>query len=198
MSFWDSFVTLLGLGELCLLALFHFGLLARFGGCQVLVVLLIWLLLELVLCGRLLLMVVVGKFSGLVLLVRDRKEFDLPERTLHTSQLLQFNAIMCGWFASVSIPDHRRRRLDQDGEYILAQVRRVFLVIRPNTILHFAPYLSTHFFPCLNSIFKNGSFLSVVALVSVTLFSFESLLPPRKKRSIGTDALLLLPADYDN
>ena len=45
----------------------------------------------------------------------------------------------------------------------------VFLVIRPNPILHFAPFLSTHFFPCLNPIFKNGSFLSVVALVFVTL-----------------------------
>ena len=40
----------------------------------------------------------------------------------------------------------------------------VFSVIRPNPILHFAPFLSTHFFPCLNPIFKNGSFLSVVAL----------------------------------
>ena len=45
----------------------------------------------------------------------------------------------------------------------------VFLVLRPNPILHFAPFLPTDFFPCLNPIFKNGSFLSVVALVSVTL-----------------------------
>ena len=34
--------------------------------------------------------------------------------------------------------------------------------MRPNPILHFAPFLSTDFFPCLNPIFKNGSFLSVV------------------------------------
>ena len=40
----------------------------------------------------------------------------------------------------------------------------VFSVIRPNPILHFAPILSTHFFACLNPKFKNGSFLSVVAL----------------------------------
>ena len=37
-------------------------------------------------------------------------------------------------------------------------------------MLHCAPFLSTHFFPCLNPICKNGSFLSVVALVSVTHF----------------------------
>ena len=41
----------------------------------------------------------------------------------------------------------------------------VFLVIRPNPMLHFAPFLSTHFFPCLNTTFKNGSFLSVVTFV---------------------------------
>ena len=45
-----------------------------------------------------------------------------------------------------------------------AQLRRVFLVIRPNPMLHFAPFVSTHFFPCLNPTFKNLSFLSVVAL----------------------------------
>ena len=31
-------------------------------------------------------------------------------------------------------------------------------------ILHFAPFLSTHFLPCLNPMLKNGSFLYVVAL----------------------------------
>ena len=35
----------------------------------------------------------------------------------------------------------------------------------PDTTLHFAPFLSTHFFPCL---IQNGPFLSVVALVSMT------------------------------
>ena len=35
---------------------------------------------------------------------------------------------------------------------------RVFLVIRPNPILHFALFLSTHFSPCLNPVFKNGLF----------------------------------------
>ena len=57
-----------------------------------------------------------------------------------------------------------------------------FLVTRPNPILHFAPFLSTHFFPCLNSIFKNGSFLSVVALVSVTLLDSNPR-PSAEKRS---------------
>ena len=57
----------------------------------------------------------------------------------------------------------------------------VFLVIRPNPMLHFAPFLSTHFFPCLNPI-KNGSFLSVVALVSVTLLDSNPH-PSAEKRS---------------
>ena len=56
----------------------------------------------------------------------------------------------------------------------------VFLVIRPNPILHFAPFLSTHFFPCLNPILKNGSFLSVVALVSVTLLDSNPRLSAEK------------------
>ena len=42
------------------------------------------------------------------------------------------------------------------------------------------PFLSTHFFPCLNPTFKNGSFLSVVALVSVTLL--DSNPPPHRKK----------------
>ena len=82
MSFWDSFVILLDLGVLYLLALFSsrivlLGLLAGppLGGCLFLVMLLIWLLLMLVLCGRLLLMVLVRRFTGLVVLVLDRKEF---------------------------------------------------------------------------------------------------------------------------
>ena len=59
-----------------------------------------------------------------------------------------------------------------------------YLVIRPNTILHFAHFLSTHFFPGLNSTHKNGSFLSVVALVSVTLLGSKISAPPRKKDRI--------------
>ena len=60
--------------------------------------------------------------------------------------------------------------------------QRVFLVIRPNPMLHFAPFLSTHFFPRLNTIFKNGSFLSIVALVSVTLLDSNPR-PSAEKRS---------------
>ena len=62
------------------------------------------------------------------------------------------------------------------------QTQRVFLVIRPNPIMHFAEFLSTHFFPCWNPIFKNGSFLSVVALVSVTLLDSNPR-PSSEKRS---------------
>ena len=89
MSFWDSFVILLCLGELCLLVLFPFGIVLLvllagppLGGCQFLVVLLIWLLLVLVLCGRLLLMVV---------LVQDGKGFDLTDKPLLTSRVSWFN-----------------------------------------------------------------------------------------------------------
>ena len=66
-----------------------------------------------------------------------------------------------------------------------------FFVIHPNPILHFAPFLSTHFFPCLNPIFKNGSFLSVVALVSV-IFRFESPLL-RGKKILARTATIELP-----
>ena len=98
MSIWVSFDILLGLGELCLLALFPFGIAPlgllpgpSLGGCQFLVVLLIWLLLVLVLCGRSLLMVFVRRFTGLVVLVRDGKDFDLTENPLHTSRVSEFN-----------------------------------------------------------------------------------------------------------
>ena len=138
MVFWVSSVIHLGLGELCLLALFLFGivllvLLVRppLGGYQFLVVLLIWLLLVLVLCRRLSLIVVVGRFSGLVVLVQDGKEFDLTEQPLHTSLVSLFNlSHVCGkdcimWgFEMFFIPGHKRRRRDQDDEeYIPAQVR---------------------------------------------------------------------------
>ena len=69
----------------------------------------------------------------------------------------------------------------------------VFWVIRPNTILHFAPFLSTHFFPWLNPMFKNGSFLSVVAHT----FRFESSPSPWKKDRFG-HRLPPSPADHDN
>ena len=52
----------------------------------------------------------------------------------------------------------------------------------PEPHIAFCPILSTHFFPCLNPIFKNGSFLSVVALVSVTLLD-SKLRPSADKRS---------------
>ena len=61
----------------------------------------------------------------------------------------------------------------------------VFLVTRPNPMLHFAPFLSTHFFPCLNPIFKNGSFLSVVALVSVTLLDSNPRLSAEKRSNLA-------------
>ena len=52
--------------------------------------------------------------------------------------------------------------------------------------------------PCLNPIFKNGSFLSVVALVSVTLLVSNPSPHPGKKIDFGTDSLLLPLADCDN
>ena len=54
----------------------------------------------------------------------------------------------------------------------------------PEPHIAFLPlFLSTHFFPCLFTIFKNGSFLSVVALVSVTLLDSNPR-PSAEKRSI--------------
>ena len=69
----------------------------------------------------------------------------------------------------------------------------VFLVVRPNPMLHFAPFFSTHFFLCLNLPFKNGSFLSVIALVSVTLLVSNPSLLTGKKIDFGTDSLLQSP-----
>ena len=65
----------------------------------------------------------------------------------------------------------------------VSKEERVFFVARPNPMLHFAPFLSTHFFPCLNPMFKNGSFLSVCDTLK-----FES--PPLrgKKIEFGTDS----------
>ena len=65
---------------------------------------------------------------------------------------------------------------------VIKESTGVFLVIRPNPMLHFAPFLSTHFFPCLNPIFKNGSFLYGVVLVSVTLLDSNPR-PSAEKRS---------------
>ena len=67
---WDEllglFVILLGLGVLCLLALFHFGIVLlgllagpQLGGCRILDMLLIWLLLMMVFFWRMLLVVLV-------------------------------------------------------------------------------------------------------------------------------------------
>ena len=76
MSFWDSFVILLGVGVHYLLVLFSCGVVLLglltgppLGGCQFPVtLLLIWSLPMLVLCGRLLLTVLVRRFTGLVVL----------------------------------------------------------------------------------------------------------------------------------
>ena len=75
-------------------------------------------------------MVLVGRFSGFVVLVRDGTEFDLTEKPLHISRVSQFNlghvcrkdCIMWG-FSGVSIPDHKRRRDQDDWECNPAQVR---------------------------------------------------------------------------
>ena len=79
----ELFSYFLVLGVHYLLALFPFGIVLlgllagpRPGGCGCLVILLIWLLLMIVLCGRLLLMVLVRRFPGFVVLVLDGKEFD--------------------------------------------------------------------------------------------------------------------------
>ena len=50
----------------------------------------------------------------------------------------------------------------------------IFFVIRPNPILHFGPFLSTHFFPCLNPIFKNASFCAVLKRVVQHTFEGKS------------------------
>ena len=52
----------------------RFACRALLGGCQFLVMLLVWLLLVLVLCRRLWLMVLVRRFNGLVVLDLDGKE----------------------------------------------------------------------------------------------------------------------------
>ena len=59
-----------------------------------------------------------------------RKRIRLNRKTLHTSRVSQFNlGHVCGrdcivGLSSVSLPDHKRRRRDQDdGEYVPAQVR---------------------------------------------------------------------------
>ena len=83
MSFWGSFSIPQGLGVLYLLVLFPFGtvllgLLAALplGGCQLLVMLLVWLRLLLVLKRGLLSSVLLMRFLGLVVLVRDGRKFD--------------------------------------------------------------------------------------------------------------------------
>ena len=82
-----------------LLALFRFGILLLallaglpLGGCRNLVTLLVWLLLLLVLQGRLLLIVLLMRFLGLVVLVRDGREFDKTEKT----------STPCGFYGSIS------------------------------------------------------------------------------------------------
>ena len=53
----------------------------------------------------------------------------------------------------------------------------------PEPHIAFCPIFVHPLFPCLNPIFKNGSFLSVVALVSVTLLDSNPR-PSTEKRSI--------------
>ena len=76
-------------------------------------------------------MVVVGRFSGFVVLVRDGKEFDSTEKTF--AHLAGF-VVQSGprvWkrlhhvgFLDVCLPDRKRRRCDQDDqENVPAQVR---------------------------------------------------------------------------
>ena len=77
------------------------------------------------------LMVVVGRFSGLVVLVQDGKEFDLTEQPLHTSLVSLFNlshvcgkdCIMWGFEMFLFLITRGRRRDQNDEEYISAQVR---------------------------------------------------------------------------
>ena len=56
---------------------------------------------------------------------------------------------------------------------------------------HFCP-------PTFSPIFKNGSFLSIVALVSVTLLDLNPLPPPQKKDRFWHRLPPHRPADYDN
>ena len=132
-----SFVILLGLGVHCLLLLYPFGtvllvLLARppLGGCQLLVVLLIWLLLMMVMEVRFLLVVFARRFAGFVVLVRDGK-IRLNRKTLAHLAGLEIQSRPRVWQRShpvlnvgVSLPDRKRRRCDQDDqENVPAQVR---------------------------------------------------------------------------
>ena len=68
-------------------------LLARLplGGCQILVVLWIWFLLIMMMEERFLLVMFARRFAGFVVLVRDGKEFDSTEKTLHTLRVWRFN-----------------------------------------------------------------------------------------------------------
>ena len=64
----------------------------------------------------------------------------------------------------------RALRFNAGGPYVSMQEGRTFqcrgiFSYTPEPHVAFCPIMSTHFFPCLNPIFKNGSFLSVVALV---------------------------------
>ena len=125
MSFWDSFVILPGRGVHYLLALFQFGIvlfgfLARppLGGCQFLVMLLIWLPPVLMLCGRLWLRVWVVRFTGLVVLVLDGKTTRQKTPAHLAGLVLQsrprvWKRLCHVEHSFVSIPDRKRRRNDQ-------------------------------------------------------------------------------------
>ena len=83
--------------------------------------------------------------------------------------------------------------ISHSGDAVFRHMHRDFLVIRPNPILHFAPFLSTHLFSCLNPIFKNGSFLSVVAFVSVTLLDSNPRPSAEKRSNLAPTTTIELP-----
>ena len=101
------------------------------GGCLYLVMLLVRLLELLGKFRRLLLRVWVVGFAGLVVLVLIGEEFDLTENPLAHLAGFVVQSRPRVWkrlhhvgHSSVSLPDRKRRRRDQDdGDYVPAQVR---------------------------------------------------------------------------
>ena len=134
----DSFVTFVGLRVHCLLALFPYGIVLLgllagppLGGCQFLVMLLVWLLLVLGLFGRLLLMVLVWRSSWVRGSGPGRTRIRLNRKTpahlvgsMVQSRPRVWKRLRHLGLSSVSLPDPKRRRGDQDdGGYHPAQIR---------------------------------------------------------------------------
>ena len=91
------------------------------------------------------------------------KEIRLSDAQERAEQLVQWGELSSARSALEGAPWHLGMTPPSEvcktpANGLHCPVNRVFLVISPNPILHFAPFLSTHFFPCLNPIFKNGSF----------------------------------------